>query len=96
MICQKCSGLLRLDVDDHVYAAVCCNCGWRAYAPFKPFVLSVDRLEQAKHCRNCGMGRVVTNKSLCGKCLGARIKQGQLTGKRPYVRREATASPDMP
>ena len=96
MICQKCSGLLRIDVDDHVHAAVCMNCGGRTYAPSQPFVLSVERLEQAKHCRNCGMGKVVTDRSLCSKCLGARIRQGQLTGKRPYVRREATSSPGTP
>lgn len=85
MTCGKCAGLLRVEVDDEVYAVVCYNCGGRTYPPFQPFVLSVERLEQAKWCKNCGNEPVVTNKSLGSKCLGARIKQGQLTGRRPYV-----------
>ena len=96
MICHKCQGLLRLDVDDHVHAAVCMSCGGRTYAPFVPYAIPVLRLAQARYCSNCGNEPVVTNKSLGSKCLGARIKQGQMTGKRPYVRREATASPDKP
>ena len=88
MTCGKCSGLLRLDVDDHVQAVCCMNCGCRTYAPFVPFVISTERLEQAQWCKNCSMERVIPGRSLGPKCMGARIKQGQATGKLMYVRRQ--------
>ena len=88
MNCGKCKGLLRLDGYGEDLSVVCFSCGSRVLAPFVPHVMSTERLEQAKWCRNCAMERSIPGRSLGPKCMGARIRQGQATGKLPFVRRD--------
>ena len=87
MTCDKCSGLLRVDMDVEVQSVVCMSCGARTYAPFQPHVMSTARLAQATFCKNCGIEPAMAGKSIGSKCLGVSILNGRNTAQRARERR---------
>ena len=91
--CPRCSGLLRVDIDNHVSAIACMACGARTYPPFEPFTISTIRLAQALYCGNCQLKPSLVNKTLCSTCMGARITQGKNTAQKNRERRAYDSPP---